>query len=177
MATHSSVLAWRIPGMGSHRVGHDWNDLAAAAPIFALSLRRVWEGPEETVGFIQASLLHESNIFLFFFTIVCRNRSKREVFWLIFKLPQDNKTLCFSTLKRVYLASYLVWCKAKVVAIRHLRTAIERFVELCSILLKNSRVITSHTILRDSIWKERCKRRKWWLKYWIQLLFFITPAT
>ena len=40
MATHSSVLAWRIPGMaepgglpsmGSHRVGHDWRDLAAAA--------------------------------------------------------------------------------------------------------------------------------------------------
>ena len=31
MATHSSVLAWRIPGMGSHRVGHDWNDLAVAA--------------------------------------------------------------------------------------------------------------------------------------------------
>ena len=41
MATHSSVLAWRIPGTGepgglpstgSHRVGHDWSDLAAAAP-------------------------------------------------------------------------------------------------------------------------------------------------
>ena len=40
MATHSSVLAWRIPGtgepgelpsMGSHRVAHDWSDLAAAA--------------------------------------------------------------------------------------------------------------------------------------------------
>ena len=40
MATHSSVLAWRIPGteepgglpsMGSHRLGHDWRDLAAAA--------------------------------------------------------------------------------------------------------------------------------------------------
>ena len=31
MATLSSVLAWRIPGMGSHRVGHDWSDLAAAA--------------------------------------------------------------------------------------------------------------------------------------------------
>ena len=39
MATHSSVLAWRIPGtgepgglpsMGSHRVGHNWSDLAAA---------------------------------------------------------------------------------------------------------------------------------------------------
>ena len=40
MATHSSVLAWRIPGtgesgglpsVGSHRVGHDRSDLAAAA--------------------------------------------------------------------------------------------------------------------------------------------------
>ena len=40
MATHSSILAWRIPGtgepgglpsMGSHRFGHDWSDLAAAA--------------------------------------------------------------------------------------------------------------------------------------------------
>ena len=40
MATHSSVLAWRIPGtgqpgglpsMGSHRVGHDCSDSAAAA--------------------------------------------------------------------------------------------------------------------------------------------------
>ena len=39
MATHSSVLAWRIPGtrslgglppMGSHRVRHDWSGLAAA---------------------------------------------------------------------------------------------------------------------------------------------------
>ena len=39
MATHSSVLAWRIPGtgkpgglpsMGSHRVRHDWSDLAIA---------------------------------------------------------------------------------------------------------------------------------------------------
>ena len=40
MATHSSILAWRIPGteepdgllsMGSPRVRHDWSDLAAAA--------------------------------------------------------------------------------------------------------------------------------------------------
>ena len=40
MVIHSSILAWRIPGtgepggllsMGLHRVGHDWNNLAAAA--------------------------------------------------------------------------------------------------------------------------------------------------
>ena len=44
MATHSSVLAWRIPGtaepgglmsMGSHRVGHNWSDLAVAAALNA----------------------------------------------------------------------------------------------------------------------------------------------
>ena len=43
VATHPSVLAWRIPGMGepgglpsmeSHRVRHDWSDAAAAAAAF-----------------------------------------------------------------------------------------------------------------------------------------------
>ena len=50
MATHSSVLAWRIPGtgepggllsMGSHRVGHDCSDLAAAAADFSWALK-IW---------------------------------------------------------------------------------------------------------------------------------------
>ena len=49
MATHSSILAWRIPGMGepgglpsmgSHRVRHDWSDLVAAAAA-AKSLQMV----------------------------------------------------------------------------------------------------------------------------------------
>ena len=42
MATHFSILAWRMPwteepgslqSMGSHSVGHDWSDLAAAWPV------------------------------------------------------------------------------------------------------------------------------------------------
>ena len=50
MATYSSVLAWRIPGMGdpgglpsmgSHRVGHDWRNLAGAA---------AWNNPGDTDG-------------------------------------------------------------------------------------------------------------------------------
>ena len=67
MATHSSVLAWRIPGtedsgglpsMGSHRVGHDWSNLVAAAAAASvtsflrfektethISFRRVWFSP------------------------------------------------------------------------------------------------------------------------------------
>ena len=56
MATHSSVLAWRIPGtgnrgglpsMGSHRVRHNWSDLAATAYIY------------------QVIKLHETNILLY----------------------------------------------------------------------------------------------------------------
>ena len=64
MATHSSVLAWRIPGtaepsglpsMGWHRVGHNWSDLAAVAVLIqgvviqvllleSWSKLRFWEG-------------------------------------------------------------------------------------------------------------------------------------
>ena len=52
MATHSSVLAWRIPGtwksgglpsMGSHRVGHYWRDLAAAERHVYILLEKIGE--------------------------------------------------------------------------------------------------------------------------------------
>ena len=54
MATHSSVLAWRIPGTGEpgglpsiglHRVGHDLSDLAAAA-VLPMRLPRWLSGKE-----------------------------------------------------------------------------------------------------------------------------------
>ena len=60
MATHSSVRAWRIPGMvepgglpsmGSHRVGHDWSDLAAAAAFWP-----EWDGTSHC-GFDFISLI------------------------------------------------------------------------------------------------------------------------
>ena len=47
MAAHSSTLAWRIPGtrepdglpsLGSHKVGHDWSDLAAAVAAWSWKL-------------------------------------------------------------------------------------------------------------------------------------------
>jgi len=49
MATHSSILAWRIPGteepgglpsVGLYRVGHDWTDLPAAARLVVAFLPR-----------------------------------------------------------------------------------------------------------------------------------------
>ena len=45
MATHSRVHAWRIPGMGSHRVGHDWSDLAVAAAVSS-----GWNFPDSASG-------------------------------------------------------------------------------------------------------------------------------
>ena len=50
MATHSSVLAWRTPGtgdpggllsMGSHRVGQDCSDLAAATATEAEDIKNI----------------------------------------------------------------------------------------------------------------------------------------
>ena len=52
MATHSSVLAWRISGTGEpggllsielHRVGHDWSNLAASSsPAFIHTVSATW---------------------------------------------------------------------------------------------------------------------------------------
>ena len=65
MATHSSILAWRIPGtgepgglpsMGLYRVGHDWSDLAAAARAlyteFWLSVEISWHKPDTKIGLL-----------------------------------------------------------------------------------------------------------------------------
>ena len=71
MSTHSIVLAWRIPGtgepgelpsMGSHRVGHDWNDLAAGKTENAMaphSSTLAWKMPwtEEPGGLQSMGLL------------------------------------------------------------------------------------------------------------------------
>ena len=62
MATHSSVLAWRIPGtwepdgllfMGSHRVGHDWGDLAAAAHCWFMDLPCLCEAVEVEASYLR----------------------------------------------------------------------------------------------------------------------------
>ena len=76
MANHSSVLAWRIPGMGepgglppmgSHRVGHDWSDLAAATasieyiqvkrPTTSCSLKGCcWNGQVHEIQYYESDL-------------------------------------------------------------------------------------------------------------------------
>ena len=59
MATHSSVLAWRIPGMaepgglpsmGSHRIGHDRSNLAAAAAEGKQNQEIVEQHPKDIIN-------------------------------------------------------------------------------------------------------------------------------
>ena len=86
-ATHSSVLAWRIPGtvepgglpsLGSHRVGHDWSDLAAAAAFYTqvLIFRIPWNQEENhlhevlynrnfsAVKILDCKIIHAKHTFL-----------------------------------------------------------------------------------------------------------------
>ena len=59
MATHSSVLAWRIPGtgeprglplMGLHRVGHDWSDSGAVAAALSCLYEARWKWSRSVVS-------------------------------------------------------------------------------------------------------------------------------
>ena len=79
IATHFSILAWRIPGtgepgglpsMGSHRVGHDWSDLAAAAWTyychFNLIVFQLFHN-----SFVSFFLLVSSFVIWWFSVVVC----------------------------------------------------------------------------------------------------------
>ena len=79
MATHSSVLAWRIPGMGepggltslgSHRVGHNWNDLAAYCfcPLLSPSLHDMF--PSISNFLEEIFNLSHSIVFLYFLALI-----------------------------------------------------------------------------------------------------------
>jgi len=66
MAPHSSTLAWRIAwtekpsrlqSMGSHRVGHDWSDLAAAAAA-GLALTNIPSSSSCTLASIASGSAH-----------------------------------------------------------------------------------------------------------------------
>ena len=92
MATHSSTLAWRIPwteepgglpSMGSHRVGHDWCDLATAAAAAAATGH--W-----------SIISHGFSIVVFFFSF-------KQIFFFFFCFLLNGPT-CFPIL---YLGAFL----------------------------------------------------------------------
>ena len=121
MAAHSSVLAWRIPGMGvpgglpsmrSHRVGHDWSDLAAAAAAFVfrwkfrhIKLRgyfdqlvwykcsaewRLFKKRDEWTLKWRTYRLVYVRAFLFFYSILCGDLNGKEI------LKRGNICICIT---------------------------------------------------------------------------------
>ena len=99
MATHSSVLAWRVPGtgepgglpsMGLHRVGHDWGNLAAAVMM-----------PFEKQNFLKNLMMSSVTCFLLLLMLLVsylRNHC----------LIQHHKDLFLCFLLRVfYFSSYI----------------------------------------------------------------------
>ena len=119
MATHSSILAWRIPvteepgglpSMRSHRVGHDWSDLAAAAALNGsmnqhhYSINLFWMSPKELSGSLgsdapgfSASSVFCSN-FLFMIT------------WFMRHFPTLLQIICIYTSHILYM---WVFCDAR----------------------------------------------------------------
>ena len=125
------VLAWRIPGMGepgglqsmgSHRVGHDWSDLAAAAAAAYASI--LW--PSRSNGWLTLVVLNDSEWQLtqipsyseskhsfiqsiYFFNLSCDSKSTvlfNFLTWTIFKVFVEFVTvlLLFYVLAGVFLA-------------------------------------------------------------------------
>ena len=87
MLTHSSVLAWRIPGtgepgglpsVGSHRVRHDWSDLAAAAAATQTDMK--WYLIVFLVGISLVVILLVSDISNMYLLVICMYSLEKCIF-------------------------------------------------------------------------------------------------
>jgi len=104
MATHSSVLAWRIPGteepgrlqsMGSHRVGHDWSNLAAVAASCSLKVQML-------MCFL--ANMHKKEV-------LTEEFSARQIWWIVFiqdYIPFSAHAM-FSYKRSIFFHWFLVW--------------------------------------------------------------------
>ena len=108
METHSSVLSWRIPGtgkpaglpsMGSHRVGHDWSDLAAAAAAGELRCRMLQSVTRKKKMVV---IMHFYKISLSIFIKSYNQQSLiRLIFGYILKLNAFHKLSHWSILQKI----------------------------------------------------------------------------
>ena len=155
MATHSSVLAWRIPGtekpgrlqsMGSHRVRHDWNNLAAAAAALLCEQVRSQIRLETFTGKFSLSLF----FFFFFFHFlsgyptvwVAISHQLHQIFLRAFRPGSYTKRAACTSLSSPHslLADSRVWTTSQLaVALRHV---------FCFVLLSSHQVMLSSEITK-----------------------------
>ena len=97
MATQSSILAWRIPGtgepggllcMGSHRVGHDWSDLVAAAAAAEYIMRNA--GLDEAPAGIKIAGRNINNL-RYADNITFMAESEEELKSLLMKVKEESE--------------------------------------------------------------------------------------
>ena len=107
METHSSVFAWRVPGtgepgglpsMGSHRVRHDWSDLAAAAAEFIFSYLNIHFSTFSLVPYVSFHFKKSWNLILLYFYIF--------VYYLIIVLKNTSTNVLSSFIKLLILFTY-----------------------------------------------------------------------
>ena len=119
IATHSSVLAWRIPGMGepgglpsmgSHRVGLDWSDLAAAV----------------------AALLSSVLFLLFFMELyLVSGKNDQDEIWILFQsqlMLRSRNSYCFNAGNqgaRKYTLSSFIGCPSKSTVVRFCSSSLD----------------------------------------------------
>ena len=96
-ATHSSVLAWRIPrtvepggleSMGSHRVGHDWDNLAQHTLISITIIEELLWGVSENRTLRPVPIHHPTLLFPLvsceFFHCLCKLKKLNIFLFLLF---------------------------------------------------------------------------------------------
>ena len=99
MTTHSSVLAWRIPGtgepgrlpsLGSQRVRHDWSDLAAACLFNLYAQYIIWNaGLDKSQAGIKIARRNDNN--LRYTDVTLMAESKEELKSLLVRMKEENE--------------------------------------------------------------------------------------
>ena len=95
MATLSHVLAWRIPGagepgglmsVGSHRVGLNWSDLAAAELLFLILIHFLLSRVTSTMNFAFLALFSYFSLYYYITTFACLNDKLFTImfFWALY---------------------------------------------------------------------------------------------
>ena len=126
MATHSSVFAWRIPGtgepgglpsVGSHRVGYDWNDLAAAAAAAVVNISGLYLYQYHTSWLLYSMSLNQVVKVLFncssglfsLFLVLCISRLRSPIIPLLVKSKEYFPVYSYLIFKRAESLFFFVF--------------------------------------------------------------------
>ena len=121
MATHFSVLAWRIPGMGEpgelqsmelHRVGHNWSELAAAAAAVLVGQESIFLPRHLQTPMLNCPPLHLPSFWDLFSNFQCEKILLSNFFLVLFHNSLKKSLANVSSL--ILILFYCSLCKNEV---------------------------------------------------------------